>query len=173
MTVLFDTLSTPLGPFSVAVGPHGEVLASAFGGRDVLLTRRRDLALPERPTALPALRRQLSEYFEGRRTRFDLTYAPVGTPFQQKIWALLLGIPFGQPRSYGDLARDAGSPSAARAVGAANGANPICVFIPCHRVIGANGTLTGFAFGEERKRRLLALEGAWELPGLVAPAAAS
>jgi methylated-DNA-[protein]-cysteine S-methyltransferase len=115
----------------------------------------------------------LSEYFEGRRTRFDLTYAPVGTPFQQKIWALLLAIPFGQTRSYGDLARAAGSPSAARAVGAANGANPICVFIPCHRVIGANGTLTGFAFGEDCKRRLLALEGAWELPGLVAPAAAS
>lgn len=170
MTATFDTISTPLGPFSVAVAPDGRVVATAFGEREALLDRRRGLSLPSRPVALPGIRRQLAEYFAGRRTRFDVTCATDGTAFQEKIWSLLLAIPYGETRSYGDLARAAGTPSAARAVGAANGSNPICLFIPCHRVIGANGSLTGYAFGPDRKRQLLAIEGAWELAGLAAAA---
>ena len=84
--------------------------------------------------------------------------APAGTPFQHSVWTLLRRIPFGETRTYGELASEIGHPGAARAVGRANGANPICVIVPCHRVIGADGGLTGFAFGADLKRRLLALE---------------
>ncbi len=98
---------------------------------------------------------QLDEYFARTRTRFELQLAPVGTPFQMRVWALLRGIEFGQTRSYGDLATDLGNPNASRAVGAANGRNPLSIVVPCHRVIGANGALTGYAGGEARKRWLL------------------
>ncbi len=101
---------------------------------------------------------QLNEYFSGRRRMFDLPVRPVGTAFQQSVWQELLTIPFGETRSYAEIARRVGNPTAARAVGAANGRNPISIVIPCHRVVGANGGLTGFAGGIEVKRRLLALE---------------
>ncbi|WP_449413127.1 methylated-DNA--[protein]-cysteine S-methyltransferase [Pandoraea soli] len=105
-------------------------------------------------------KRQLDEYFhEGRRT-FDLTLAAQGTPFQQGVWAELQRIPFGETRSYGDLAHALGDLNKSRAVGAANGRNPIAIIVPCHRVIGADGTLTGYASGVERKLALLSLEGA-------------
>ncbi|AVF40413.1 cysteine methyltransferase [Pandoraea apista] len=105
-------------------------------------------------------KRQLDEYFhEGRRV-FDLALAPEGTPFQQRVWAELLRIPFGETRSYGDLAHALGDANKSRAVGAANGRNPISIIVPCHRVIGADGTLTGYASGVERKLALLSLEGA-------------
>jgi O-6-methylguanine DNA methyltransferase len=102
---------------------------------------------------------QLSEYFSGKRRDFTLDLAPKGTPFQLAVWNELLRIPYGSTISYAELARRIGKPSAVRAVGAANGANPIPVIIPCHRVIGANGTLTGYGGGLERKQWLLALEG--------------
>jgi methylated-DNA-[protein]-cysteine S-methyltransferase len=102
--------------------------------------------------------RQLAEYFAGKRTRFDLPLEPRGTQFQKKIWQALREIPFGQTRSYLDLAKAAGSPKAARAVGAANGKNPLSIVVPCHRVIGADGRLNGFAAGVEIKATLLALE---------------
>ena len=102
--------------------------------------------------------RQLDEYFARKRTRFDLPLAPEGTAFQRQVWQALLEIPFGQTMSYGELARRIGQPAAVRAVGAANGHNPIAIVIPCHRVIGSTGRLVGFGGGLETKRFLLALE---------------
>ena len=108
--------------------------------------------------AFAAVVEQLGEYFAGERTRFDLPLAPRGTDFQLSVWRELLEIPYGQTVSYGQLALKVGSPGAARAVGLANGSNPIALVVPCHRVIGANGTLTGYGGGMERKRWLLDLE---------------
>jgi len=103
--------------------------------------------------------RQLGEYFAGKRTKFDLDLDFVGTEFQKRVWAALLAIPFGETKTYGQIARELGKPSASRAVGAANGRNPLSIVTPCHRVIGPNGDLTGFAGGRSSKRYLLALEG--------------
>lgn len=108
--------------------------------------------------------RQLDEYFEGRRQRFELRLNPQGTPFQQAVWRALQQIPFGKIDSYSALAQRIERPKAVRAVGAANGANPICIIIPCHRVIGRDGSLTGFAGGLPRKQLLLELEGAVPRP---------
>lgn len=104
--------------------------------------------------------RQLREYFLGKRQEFDLPLAPEGTPFQQSVWAALADIPFGQLRSYRDIAEAIGNRAAVRAVGAANGRNPLPIVVPCHRVIGSDGSLTGFAGGLEAKTLLLQLEGA-------------
>ncbi|MBD8605792.1 methylated-DNA--[protein]-cysteine S-methyltransferase [Aeromicrobium sp. CFBP 8757] len=102
---------------------------------------------------------QLGEYFAGERTRFDLPLASDGTEFQKKVWSELLRIPYGETASYGEIARRLGyEPGISRAVGAANGANPLPIVVPCHRVIGADGSLTGYAGGVERKRTLLDLE---------------
>jgi methylated-DNA-[protein]-cysteine S-methyltransferase len=103
---------------------------------------------------------QLREYFAGERSRFDLPLNGAGTDFQQSVWSALSRIPFGEVRSYGDIAREIGRPRAVRAVGAANGSNPLPIIVPCHRVIGSNGSLTGFAGGLDIKKKLLALEGA-------------
>ncbi len=104
--------------------------------------------------------RQLAEYFQGRRRSFDLPLEVRGTPFQQRVWKALRRIPYGETRSYGEIARQVGSPRAARAVGMANHANPVAIVIPCHRVIAAGGALGGYACGIEFKRRLLDLEAA-------------
>ena len=111
----------------------------------------------ETPLLLEA-ERQLSEYFEGRRKAFDLPLAPNGTPFQCAVWQALTEIPYGETRTYGEIAGAVGRGKAFRAVGMANHCNPIPVIIPCHRVIGADGSLTGYADGLDRKARLLALE---------------
>ncbi|MCS4246529.1 MULTISPECIES: methylated-DNA--[protein]-cysteine S-methyltransferase [unclassified Pseudomonas] len=103
--------------------------------------------------------RQLKEYFAGTRNHFELELDFTGTDFQKQVWQALLTIPFGETRSYSDIARQIGNPKAVRAVGAANGRNPISIIAPCHRVIGASGELTGFAGGLEAKQYLLALEG--------------
>ncbi|MBW3567472.1 MAG: methylated-DNA--[protein]-cysteine S-methyltransferase [Proteobacteria bacterium] len=103
--------------------------------------------------------RQLEEYFAGRRTHFDLPLAPRGTAFQQSVWNALIDIPFGKAVSYSDIANAIGNPNAVRAVGLANGRNPIPIIIPCHRVIGKDGSLTGYGGGLPNKRKLLALEG--------------
>lgn len=102
--------------------------------------------------------RQLTEYFASERTEFDLPLRPIGTEFQRRVWQALRDIPFGQTWSYGELAEHIGSPTASRAVGLANGRNPISIVIPCHRVIGANGSMTGYGGGIERKRWLLSHE---------------
>ena len=101
---------------------------------------------------------QLEEYFQGARTRFSLPLAPRGTQFQQQVWQQLLSVNYGQTASYADIARSIGRPKAMRAVGAANGRNPISIVIPCHRVVGSDGSLTGYAGGLARKSWLLALE---------------
>lgn len=103
---------------------------------------------------------QLREYFAGKRRKFELPLAPRGTPFQLKVWRELLKIPYGRTITYAELARRIGNEKACRAVGAANGRNPLPIVVPCHRVIGADGSLTGFGGGIEAKRRLLVLEGA-------------
>lgn len=104
--------------------------------------------------------RQLEEYFAGTRKRFDLALDFAGTNFQRKVWAALLTIPYGETRSYAQIARQIGQPTAVRAVGAANGKNPISIVAPCHRVIGSTGSLTGFGGGLPAKAQLLELEGA-------------
>jgi len=103
--------------------------------------------------------RQLGAYFAGERESFDIPLKPAGTPFQLRVWSALRDIPFGETRTYGQLASAIGDPSAMRAVGAANGRNTIAIVVPCHRVIGADGSLTGFGGGIERKKFLLRLEG--------------
>jgi methylated-DNA-[protein]-cysteine S-methyltransferase len=110
------------------------------------------------PAAFDDVRRQLAEYFAGARTVFDVPLALEGTPFQRAVWSALGEIPYGQTISYGELARRIGRPSAVRAVGLANGRNPVGVIVPCHRVVGADGALTGYGGGIERKRFLLELE---------------
>ncbi len=110
------------------------------------------------PPPFPAVIDQLGAYFAGERTDFDLPLAAVGTPFQRAVWAALRRIPYGETVSYGQIARHIGRPGASRAVGLANGANPIGIIVPCHRVVGANGSLTGYGSGLERKRSLLELE---------------
>jgi methylated-DNA-[protein]-cysteine S-methyltransferase len=112
----------------------------------------------QQPILLEA-ERQLEEYFSGTRKEFNLPLEPAGTEFQKKVWQALREIPFGQTRSYLDLAKSIGSVKAVRAVGAANGKNPLSIVVPCHRVLGADGALTGFAGGLEVKAKLLALEG--------------
>ena len=108
---------------------------------------------------LDEAQRQLTEYFSGRRREFDLPLAPAGTEFQRAVWTALRAIPYGETISYGELARRLGRPRAARAVGTANGRNPIPIVIPCHRVVGADGSLVGYGGGLDIKRRLLELEG--------------
>ena len=110
------------------------------------------------PDAFPEARQQLLEYFAGERRDFDLPLAPEGSDFQREVWSALRNIPYGTTISYGELARRVGRPAAARAVGAANGRNPIPIVIPCHRVIGKDGSLTGFGGGLQLKERLLELE---------------
>jgi methylated-DNA-[protein]-cysteine S-methyltransferase len=122
------------------------------------------------PRAFPAVIDQLSAYFAGELTTFDLRLAAVGTPFQRSVWTALRRIPYGQTRSYGQLAQGLGRPEAARAVGAANGANPLGIIVPCHRVLGADGSLTGYGGGLERKRFLLALERRRAAPRLLSDA---
>ena len=134
-------------------------------GTDAALTGVFMEAQPHRPgdavcdgAPLREARRQLEEYFAGERQEFSLTLETDGTDFQRRVWEALRGIPFGATVSYGDIARRIGNPRAVRAVGLANGRNPISIIVPCHRVIGADGSLTGYGGGLERKRFLLALE---------------
>ncbi|MEI7968077.1 MAG: methylated-DNA--[protein]-cysteine S-methyltransferase [Betaproteobacteria bacterium] len=107
---------------------------------------------------------QLAEYFEGRRRNFDIPLHLAGTPFQQSVWSTLREIPFGHTMSYGGMAARMGRPGAARAVGAANARNPVSILVPCHRAVGANGSLTGYSGGIDRKQALLEMEGAWRSP---------
>jgi methylated-DNA-[protein]-cysteine S-methyltransferase len=147
-----SVVATPLGP--IELHARGEVLCGVY-----LPTPRHPPApaggrTPQHPV-LVAADQQLREYFAGQRRSFDLPLAPAGTPFQLEVWRQLLQIPFGFTCSYGELARAVGRPNASRAVGAANGRNPISIVIPCHRVIGSDGSLTGYGGGAPAKRWLL------------------
>jgi methylated-DNA-[protein]-cysteine S-methyltransferase len=148
-------VDSPLGPLTL-VGTDGALTG-------LYMDRQRYRPEPETfgdrddvPFAEAA--RQLEEYFAGTRTRFDLPLAMAGTPFQRQVWEALRAIPYGRTVSYGQLADRLGRPTAARAVGLANGHNPIGIIVPCHRVVGASGDLTGYGGGLDRKRRLLDFE---------------
>ncbi len=158
MNPAYSTFTTTLGDFSVAVDARGALLATAFGDVDALRKRLRAADLVRDAWRTNAAREEIAAYFAGDLRAFSLPLAPAGTPFQQRVWRALSEIPFGETRSYAQLAAAIGQPAASRAVGRANATNPICLIIPCHRVIGSDGSLTGFAFGEEIKRRLLAHE---------------
>jgi methylated-DNA-[protein]-cysteine S-methyltransferase len=153
----FKTFVSPVGALKIVASDQG--LAAILWEKD--RSRRvplQDLTEKPRHPVLRAAEKQLREYFAGKRDRFDLKLDFAGTPFQKKVWSALLQIPFGETRSYGDIARQVGSPRAVRAVGAANGRNPISIVTPCHRVIGSNGKLTGFAGGLPVKEYLLEME---------------
>lgn len=156
MTYYSDTFATPLGKFSVAVNDSGALVATAFGDENALRSRlRKNCRLVRARTQTAEARQQVQDYFAGKRQSFDLALAPDGTEFQRQVWRGLQRIPFGRTTTYGALAAKLNRPQAARAIGRANATNPICLIVPCHRVIGANGSLTGFAFGEAIKQRLL------------------
>lgn len=157
MKIYFDIFLTPLGSFAIAVDREAALIAAGFGGEEALPGKAAEMI--REPQAAAVARGQIEEYLCGKRRNFALTVVPRGTPFQQSVWSALRGIPFGETRSYGQLAAEVGKPAAARALGQAVGSNPICLVIPCHRVIAANGSIGGFAYGVEMKRRLLELEG--------------
>jgi methylated-DNA-[protein]-cysteine S-methyltransferase len=148
----FSTLSTPIGRLLLVA--RGEALAGIYM-EDHAGAPLHDAAWVQDEARLRGVRAQLTQYFDGARTSFDVPLAPVGTPFQRRVWNALVAIPFGETITYGELAHRVGSPGAARAVGRANATNPLSIIVPCHRVIGADGSLTGYAGGEERKRWLL------------------
>jgi methylated-DNA-[protein]-cysteine S-methyltransferase len=153
----FETVPTPLGPVMVVFS--GDDLAGLyFDGHARTPARSGREGGPG--ASMLALRAQLDEYFSGSRTRFEVPLRFEGTPFQVAVWTALVEVPYGQTSTYSQLAAHIGHPGAARAVGAANGQNPISIVVPCHRLIGASGDLTGYGWGLDRKRSLLELEGA-------------
>jgi methylated-DNA-[protein]-cysteine S-methyltransferase len=151
----YTTIDSPVGELLASADAVGRITGLHFDGHR---TPARDAGWVRDEEALAPLRRQLEEYFAGERREFELDLAPSGTPFQLSVWRALCAIPYGETASYGEIAATVGQPGAARAVGGANNRNPIAIVIPCHRVIGANGTLTGYGGGLPRKQRLLALE---------------
>lgn len=146
----YAVLDTPVGP--VTLGSSGKGLSSLHFGTVV----PSGAAIDESANSI--FLNQVHEYFEGIRTSFDFPLDIAGTPFQLAVWNALKQIPYGETRSYGDIAKSIGKPGAARAVGMANHENPIAVVIPCHRVVGHNGSLTGYAGGLELKQKLLSIE---------------
>jgi methylated-DNA-[protein]-cysteine S-methyltransferase len=157
MPLTHTTVETPIGDVLLVAGPDGDALQEIrFDVTDVPPGSR-----PGQAGILPEAARQLRGYTAGLRTAFDLPLRPAfGGPFERRVWALVAQIPFGATTSYGELAARLGAPGAARAVGAANGRNPLPIVVPCHRVVGARGALTGYAGGLDHKRTLLAHEGA-------------
>ena len=157
-TIVQTRYASPLGPMIVAATAHG-LAGLWFEGQKHLPDTHTWPQQPDHPVLRQAVA-QLAEYFAGQRTRFDLPLdLQGGTAFQKAVWTALLGIPAGQTVSYGAISQRIGKPAAVRAVGAAVGRNPVSVVVPCHRVLGGDGALTGYAGGLERKTALLRLEG--------------
>ncbi|MHB1862698.1 MAG: methylated-DNA--[protein]-cysteine S-methyltransferase [Gemmatimonadaceae bacterium] len=160
-TIRFLTMPSPVGVLTLAASAAGLVGVYFERHQHGPPPHEQSRWVPDRGQSNPEsvvlarARDQLNAYFDGTLTRFDLPLAAEGTPFQRQVWDALRRIPFGSTMSYGALARALGRPTATRAVGAANGRNPISIVVPCHRVIGADGSLTGFGGGMERKRWLL------------------
>jgi methylated-DNA-[protein]-cysteine S-methyltransferase len=159
MTHAFKTVVTPVGSLKL-VASDTALIAVLWENDDPKRVRLGPLVEGVDHPILREAERQLAEYFAGARKSFDLPLDFAGTPFQKRVWAELLNIPFGQTRTYADIAAAIGKPLAFRAVGAANGRNPISIVAPCHRVIGKDGSLTGFAGGLEAKECLLGIEAA-------------
>ncbi len=162
MNHYFNIIESPIGPLTTVVNESEAVLAVHFGAKE-------DQSGVRSAARTGQLDRQLAEYFARTRTTFELNLEPRGTAFQHQVWELLVQIPFGETRSYGQLAKELGRPGSSRAVGRANATNPIAIIVPCHRVIGASGSLTGYAGGLDMKSSLLEFEqaGAGNLFSLV------
>ena len=150
---------SPLGTILLVANPSGDALSGLYLDGQKYFPEDADACRdsPRLPVFRDAIA-QLREYFAGTRTAFDLPLAPTGTPFQRDVWTAISAVPFGATISYGELARRCGRPSAVRAAGAATGRNPLTIVVPCHRIMGSGGALTGYAGGLDRKRALLELE---------------
>ncbi len=162
MTLWYYELETPLGPMKAAFDERGRLRELGFGGLDPRATA--PLAPKSQREAYRYLVKQLEAYFIMNLRTFTVPLDPQGTEFQRRVWDELMHIPYGETISYLTLARRIGDENAVRAVGAAVGANPIAILVPCHRVIGSDGNLTGYAGGLDRKEALLKLEGALQTP---------
>lgn len=157
MSYKYKTMPSPVGRLKLVASDNG-LAAVLWENHDPPWAPLESSIEQEEHPVLAETERQLNEYFQGKRRSFSIDLDPVGTDFQKTVWKELREIPFGETRSYGELAKQIGRPKASRAVGAANGRNPIGIIIPCHRVLGASGKLTGFAGGLKVKAQLLDLE---------------
>lgn len=157
MSFAYKTVQSPVGELKL-VAKDKALVAVLWENDSPERVRLGALVKEATHPILTETERQLGEYFAGKRKSFSVDLDLRGTSFQRNVWEALLAIPFGETRSYGDLARQLGNPLAARAVGAASGKNPISIIVPCHRLVGSMGNLTGFAGGLEAKSRLLAME---------------
>src|ERR1700761_2002766 len=158
MKLFYKFIDSPIGKLKLVASDKG-LVAILWEKDNPRRVRLSDMAEdPDHPMLIET-QQQLEEYFAGKRKLFAIPLDMRGTRFQNDVWQALLAIPFGETRTYGELARQLGNPNATRAVGAANGRNPISIIVPCHRVIGASGKLTGFAGGLKAKAHLLGLEG--------------
>ena len=155
MQVHYRVIDSPIGPLTLA-GDGSTLMHLRMA--DQSHEPDRSAWHPAGPDAFADVAEQLDAYFAGSLTEFDVDLELAGTEFQRRVWAALQTIPYGETRSYGEIAEQIGSPSASRAVGLANGRNPISIIVPCHRVVGAAGSMTGYAGGIDRKRMLLSLE---------------
>jgi methylated-DNA-[protein]-cysteine S-methyltransferase len=158
MSLLYKFTNSPVGKLKLIASEKG-LVAILWENDTPRRVRLTDLVEDANHPVLQKVEQQLHEYFEGKRKSFSIPLDMRGTPFQKNVWEALIAIPFGETRTYGELAKKLGNPTATRAVGAANGRNPVSIIVPCHRVIGASGKLTGFAGGLDVKARLLGLEG--------------
>jgi len=154
----YDTFKSPQGEMLLLATEDG-LAGLFFKGQKYFPKKERQWRRDPNHAALKQAKRELKEYFAGRRKRFDVALDPDGTPFQRSVWKAISKVGFGETTTYSELARRAGHAGSARAAGAATGRNPISVIVPCHRIMGADGSLTGYAGGLQRKRALLALEG--------------
>lgn len=157
MHLRYTSIDSPIGRLKLVASDRG-LVAILWPNENPRRVRLAAHTEDPRHPILTKAASQLVEYFAGKRTSFDLPLDPQGTPFQRAVWDALLAIPYGETRSYGQLAKQLGNPNATRAVGAANGRNPISIVVPCHRVVGSTGKLTGFAGGLHTKSYLLDLE---------------
>jgi len=157
MSLSYKTMNSPVGKLKLVASDKG-LVAVLWENEDPLRVRLGKVVAGKEHPILDQAEQQLNQYFAGKRTSFSVPIDLRGTPFQIHVWEALLAIPFGQTRTYGELAKRLGNSQASRAVGAATGRNPISIIVPCHRVIGSTGKLTGFAAGLQAKAHLLELE---------------